>query len=69
MGAYSGTYQASMDHVELSLVMLKTEVDIVDFAPTTVLENGHVEMNVILADLQLGGISLKSTRVRTRVGT
>jgi len=58
-----------MDHVELSLVMLKTEVDIVDFTPTTVLENGHVEMNVILADLQLGGISLKSTRVRTRVGT
>ena len=33
MYAYPGRNQASVDHIELFKVMLKTEIDIVDFAP------------------------------------
>jgi hypothetical protein len=39
VGAYSGRNQASVNHAELFLVMLKTEIDIVDFAPATASEN------------------------------
>jgi hypothetical protein len=39
VGAYSGRNQASIDYIELILVVLKTKIDIVDFAPVPASEN------------------------------
>ena len=58
-----------MDHVELFLVMLKAEIDVVDFTPTR--PNVRKMSTLVIAPishLQFGGRSLEVEWIRVKTG-